>query len=619
MNWRDNDLLLTAAAIEVLNSASSNVGIKASSQETDNYNRIWARDSAVSSLAILTNQITHLYPNIKASIVTLQSAANLFGQIPSNVSTDEGGIINGISFGGPVGRTDTSFWWLIMSISYLQQQPDAALRSSIYEQAKIIFRLADSWEFNGKHLMYVPMSSNWADEYVTHGYVLYDQLLRFWALNLASNYFNQQIWNKKASAIKTAIKQHYLLEAELEDSLYTEAQRKELKDFDLEKRFIASFSPGDRIEKYDTWSIGLLFLLKIPSQQSGIKLEKAINKIFVEAKGKGIPAFYPLITSDDKLFDFIKLNHHYRFKNHPGHFHNGGIWPVVNGFLISGLKISGFSKTAMLIMDALNQNLINENANVPFTEYFDFFEAKPFGVSNLCFSASGYLLAKQSLINENVFMNQLSLPHNDFEKIYEIIKAQTANIISHLNIGEKKTITISLAGESGSGKTTLAKAIKMMLEEEDKKVVLLHQDDYFKLPPQQNHIARMKDFNHVGPQEARLSLLDEHLHLIKSNQITSIEIPHMNWLNDSEEKIMLNVANVDVILVEGTYTSLLKEINKRIFINSDFKKTKQNRIIRNRETVTDFIEKVLKRENEIIQQHLKLADIVVDHEFKIVP
>ena len=158
----------------------------------------------------------------------------------------------------------------------------------------------------------------------------------------------------------------------------------------------------------------------------------------------------------------------------------------------------------------------------------------------------------------------------------------------------------------------------MLEEEEDKKVVLLHQDDYFKLPPQQNHIARMKDFNHVGPQEARLSLLDEHLKLIKSNKITSIEIPHMNWLNDSEEKIVLDVANVDVVLVEGTYTSLLKEINKRIFINSDYKKTKQNRILRNRETITDFIEKVLKRENEIIQQHLKFADIVVDHEFKIV-
>jgi hypothetical protein len=36
-----------------------------------------------------------------------------------------------------------------------------------------------TWEFNNKGLLYVPLSGNWADEYITDGYVLYDQLLRF--------------------------------------------------------------------------------------------------------------------------------------------------------------------------------------------------------------------------------------------------------------------------------------------------------------------------------------------------------------------------------------------------------------------------------------------------------
>src|SRR5574343_1072659 len=42
--------------------------------------------------------------------------------------------------------------------------------------------LLESWEFNNRHLVYVPLSGNWADEYITDGYVLYDQLLRIWAL-----------------------------------------------------------------------------------------------------------------------------------------------------------------------------------------------------------------------------------------------------------------------------------------------------------------------------------------------------------------------------------------------------------------------------------------------------
>ena len=34
----------------------------------------------------------------------------------------------------------------------------------------------------------MPLSGNWADEYITDGYVLYDQLLRVWALK-SYNYF----------------------------------------------------------------------------------------------------------------------------------------------------------------------------------------------------------------------------------------------------------------------------------------------------------------------------------------------------------------------------------------------------------------------------------------------
>jgi hypothetical protein len=30
----------------------------------------------------------------------------------------------------------------------------------------------EAWEFNNKHLLYVSLSGNWADEYITDGYVL---------------------------------------------------------------------------------------------------------------------------------------------------------------------------------------------------------------------------------------------------------------------------------------------------------------------------------------------------------------------------------------------------------------------------------------------------------------
>jgi hypothetical protein len=67
----------------------------------------------------------------------------------------------------------------------------------------------DAWEFNGKHLVYVPQSGDWADEYVQHGYVLYDQLLRLWALELAAQRYGRADWADKAAAIRAVLRRNY--------------------------------------------------------------------------------------------------------------------------------------------------------------------------------------------------------------------------------------------------------------------------------------------------------------------------------------------------------------------------------------------------------------------------
>ena len=609
---------LSQEAHQILFKASTNIGIKASLGNADNYNRVWARDSAVSAIAIFANQLDDLYPAVRLSILNLQLAASSNGQIPSNVGIDENQKVNAVSFGGPVGRTDTSFWWIIMAIQYLNLHPnDAELKEICYKQTLSIFKLAKAWEFNGKHLMYVPMSSNWADEYVTHGYVLYDQLLRFWALELAGYFYKEEKWVQKALDVKTAVKIHFLLEGELGDSFFTEAQKKDLENFDLTQKFIASFSPGDRVEKYDAWSIALLFLLKIPSTASAHKLEQAIINIFNEASKIGVPAFYPLINEDDLLYKSILLNHHYKFKNFPGHFHNGGIWPVVNGFLIAGLNQAGFKQTANQIMDALILNLSLSQKEHPFAEYFDFHKALPGGVNQLCYSASGYLLALEALNNQEEFSKRIFFNQPNEDKILDIIQFKTQNIINKLDLKKEIKTAISVSGESGCGKTTLSLSLKRELEKVGFKVLILHQDDYFKLPPKQNHEARIHNFEQIGLEEVRLDMLNEHVSNIKNGDTAYLKIPKMDWILDDEKIISLPISDINVIIIEGTYTALLNKVDQRIFINTNYALTKQNRVSRNRETVTDFIEKVLAKESKIISQHSKLADIVVNQQFEI--
>lgn len=619
MSQQNEENSMVEKAIEVLVKASSEHGIKASSEETDNYNRIWSRDTAVTALAIIANQNFALYKSLKSAIINLQKATAVNGQIPSNIAIDENGAIKEVSFGGPVGRTDSSFWWVIMTLQLLQQEPDDELKAEVYKQSKDIFKLAEAWEFNGKNLMYLPMSGNWADEYVTHGYVLYDQILRYWALDLAGSIFNHEEWKEKASTIKTAIKQHYLFEADLSSSLYTKAQQKELINFDLEHQFIASFSPGDRVESFDCWSVGLLLLLNIPSKETANKLEIAVKNIFSATNKKGIPAFYPLIKEGDNLYPFIKLNYSYNFKNQPGHFHNGGIWPVVNGFLIAGLSKNGFIKTANVLQKALHRNLFDHQDLFPFAEYFDFYESQPLGVKNLCYSAAGYLIGHKATSAPEDFKNRLFNNQVKEELFNDAIELQVREIIKNLALKSDQKLTITIAGESGCGKTTLSRAIRKKLEKAGKKIVILHQDDYFKLPPKQNHQARLNNFNHIGVEEVRLDLIDNHISEIKGAEIHTLKVPHMDWLTNVEESRLINVTAVDIIIVDGTYTSLLSNVDYRIFINTNYQNTQKNRAGRKREEQSDFIEKVLEKESTIISAHKELANLVLNNEFNIVP
>ncbi|MCU0321479.1 MAG: hypothetical protein MUE72_03635 [Chitinophagaceae bacterium] len=390
---------LTDQAKKVLQQCSSTIGIKASLEKADNYNRIWARDSSVAALAILSNNLVELYPAIYSSLNNLLQAAHNNGQIPSNIEVNSTNKIGSISFGGPVGRTDASLWWLIAAISYLKKNPNALFERKIYKAGLKIFKLTETWEFNYKNLMYVPMSSNWADEYITEGYVLYDQILYFWASHIFGKFYKENELIKKSEGIKKSIQQHYLFEHALTKSLYTIAQQNQLNNFDISKNFIASFTPGNRVEKFDVWSIALLFYLNIPCPSSTKKILTALKKEFNKLNKVGLPAFFPIIQANENLYHQLENNFSYSFKNKPGHFHNGGIWPVVNGFLVAGLNTVGEQKFANAVLKSLTQNLSQSFLHHPFAEYFDAYQLKPCGIKNLCFSASGYLLAKSTYTN----------------------------------------------------------------------------------------------------------------------------------------------------------------------------------------------------------------------------
>ena len=180
---------------------------------------------------------------------------------------------------------------------------------------------------------------------------------------------------------------------------------------------------------------------------------------------------------------------------------------------------------------------------------------------------------------------------------------------------------ITIAGESGSGKSETAKALADELEKQGVKAVVLGQDDYFVLPPKSNDAKRREDPEWLGPHlEIRFDLLEGNL-LDALRGADEIQKPLVDYNANRIEEERIDLTDVKVVIIEGTYTSLLKHVDTRVFITRNWVDTLEDRKKRNRgkEVGDPFIENVLKTEHKIIAGHRQLADFVITKEYDVIP
>ena len=187
-------------SIELLLKCSTEKGFVASAQDISNYKRVWARDGVICGLSALASGHRELIKTFKNTLLTLAKHQHEVGTIPSNVGVSEKD--ESVSYGGLAGRVDAATWFVIGVCQYANYTNDFAFFNDLKPKIYKVLQLLNAWEFNNKHLMYIPLSGNWADEYITDGYVLYDQLLRYWAIQSFNYLENDQSLSSKLIQIK---------------------------------------------------------------------------------------------------------------------------------------------------------------------------------------------------------------------------------------------------------------------------------------------------------------------------------------------------------------------------------------------------------------------------------
>jgi len=98
--------------------------------------------------------------------------------------------------------------------------------------------------------------------------------------------------------------------------------------------------------------------------------------------------------------------------------------------------------------------------------------------------------------------------------------------------------------------------------------------------------------------------MEKHI-LEAKNGVTKLNVPHIEYEGNKNSIQITNIESIQVIIIEGTYASLLRNVDTKIFIDENYQETLEFRKIRNRGNEVDdpFVEMILETEHKIIVGH----------------
>ncbi len=363
-------------AVALLRSLSGPRGIHASQASTANYRAIFSRDGVMAGIAGLLLDDEVIIAGLVRTLGGLRDTQGAEGQVASNFELRDGRPPH-VSFGSLAPRIDGATWYLLGVALAARRgaiNPDdfeASVRSAV--------RVLDALEYNARHLIYIPTGGNWADEYIYDGYILYDQVLRAWALRLLGVTYEEHGWVEKA--VKIA--------ARIDEAFWPESRTEACHP-------VASFTPVGRRDIFDLAACSLLALSDLAPTMSAAALQW-ISTTFVDA-GRLPPAFHPVIVPGDADWEPLSRYHLHGFRNRPHEYHNGGIWPIWLGWLALALAHTGRTQSLGQLTTLAAAHLTRTPV-YGFEEYFHGQSGESLGTPQMAYSATGIVFMEHASLD----------------------------------------------------------------------------------------------------------------------------------------------------------------------------------------------------------------------------
>ena len=305
-------------ALALLRACAGPDGFVASPSHHDNYRRIWARDGAIMVLAALLAGDEGLIATARQTLETLAAHQGPHGEIPTNVDI----VSERYSYGGTAGRIDADLWFVIGCGEYwLATGQDDFLEQLLPAIERVRFLLG-AWEYNNRGLIYVPLTGDWADEYVHHGYVLYDQLLYLQAqrtlahMHAAVHGSADHALEEKASRLRHLIRDNYWFaddgESVPDDAYHEVLYAKGRATADAHgagRHWMPFFSPGGYGYRFDAFANVLASLFDVADDAQRRTVDAYIDGELLADELALLPAFHPVIEPVDEAWGFAEYIH----------------------------------------------------------------------------------------------------------------------------------------------------------------------------------------------------------------------------------------------------------------------------------------------------------------------
>lgn len=175
---------------------------------------------------------------------------------------------------------------------------------------------------------------------------------------------------------------------------------------------------------------------------------------------------------------------------------------------------------------------------------------------------------------------------------------------------------VGVAGESGSGKSMTADGLARACSSVGMRALVLNQDNYFFLPPRTNHEHRIESLDNVGVHEVNLAMIGSHIAAFRARE-NGVAAPLVDYPGNRFVTQTLDFADVELLIVEGTYVLQLDDLDVRIFLEATHEDTEERRRVRNRDIDAPIVAQVLAIEHEIIARQRAVADLLIDSDFRL--